>query len=248
MNIALISDIHGNLVALETVLKAVEADAPDQLICLGDCAADGPLPHECLKKLKVLDCPVVLGNTDHDLLRLDSPEQVKDEVQQKFRDIEWWNRQQLTQEDLDFIRTFHPTYSVALDQHTELLCSHGSPRSFHDYILADTPDDDVVPMFNGTDAKLCAGGHTHVQMMRRLNHRMLINPGSVGLPFDRMADGQVYNPLRAEYAILEFDEQNSLSVSLQRTSVDHKAFEQSVLDSGMPHKEWLLKDWVKVPA
>lgn len=248
MKIALISDIHGNLVAFEAVLKAIEADVPDQLICLGDCAADGPLPRECLKKLKDLACPVIMGNTDTDLLELEDLEQVDDEVQQKFRDIEWWNKQQLMQEDLEFIRMFHPTYSVQLNQNTELLCSHGSPRSFHDAILADTPDDDVKAMFEGTDAQFCAGGHTHVQMMWRLNHRTLINPGSVGLPFDRMADGRAYNPLRAEYAILEFDEQNHLNVSLKRTPVDHKAFEQSVLNSGMPHKEWLLKDWVKVPA
>ncbi len=247
MKIALISDIHGNLVSFETALKAIEADAPDQLICLGDCAADGPKPHECLQKLKSLNIPVIMGNTDSNLLSLEAQKSPDDDVvQQNFNDIEWWNKQQLTQEDLEFINTFYPTFSVDLVSGVELLCSHGSPKSFYDFILAITPDEEVAPMFSETTASLCAGGHTHSQMFRRLEHRILINPGSVGLPFNRMPDGRVFNPLLAEYAILEFDAENNLNVSLKRTPVDKDTLEQSIRDSDMPHKDWWLQDWIKV--
>lgn len=246
MKLALISDIHGNLVSLEAVLKAVEVDAPDQIICLGDCAADGPQPRECLQKLKSLKIPVIMGNTDSNLLTLEASKQSDDEVQQNFNDIEWWNKQQLTQEDLDFIHTFHPTLSVELSSDVELLCSHGSPKSFYDFILAATPDEEVVPMFKETTASICAGGHTHSQMFRRLEHRLLINPGSVGLPFDRMPDGKAFNPLLAEYAILEFGATNNLSVSLKRTPIAQEALETSIRDSDMPHQDWWLQDWIKV--
>lgn len=64
MRIALLSDIHGNLVALERVLQERAQEPIDQVVCLGDVAARGPQPHEVIGRLRQLDCPVILGNTD----------------------------------------------------------------------------------------------------------------------------------------------------------------------------------------
>jgi predicted phosphodiesterase len=64
MRIALLADIHGNLSALEAVLAALQAEAVDQLICLGDVAAVGPQPHEVIGRLRDVGCPAVKGNTD----------------------------------------------------------------------------------------------------------------------------------------------------------------------------------------
>ena len=70
MNIALISDIHGNLAAFEAVLADIERVQPDQVDCLGDVLAEGPQPREVLARLRALGCPVVLGNADAELLDL----------------------------------------------------------------------------------------------------------------------------------------------------------------------------------
>jgi predicted phosphodiesterase len=64
MRIALIADIHGNVVALDEVLAELEEKAVDQIVCLGDVAAGGPRPVETLERLRELDCPVVMGNAD----------------------------------------------------------------------------------------------------------------------------------------------------------------------------------------
>lgn len=68
MRIALIADIHGNVVALDEVLAELEKKAVDQIVCLGDVAAGGPRPAQTLERLRELDCPVVMGNADQWLL------------------------------------------------------------------------------------------------------------------------------------------------------------------------------------
>ncbi|MCA9860678.1 MAG: metallophosphoesterase family protein, partial [Thermomicrobiales bacterium] len=67
MRVGLISDVHRNRVALETVLAALARDAPDRIVCLGDCAVMGPDPAGSLDLLETLGCPVILGNADVEL-------------------------------------------------------------------------------------------------------------------------------------------------------------------------------------
>jgi predicted phosphodiesterase len=73
MRVALVSDIHGNAVALRTVLKTVEQEDPDRIVCLGDVVANGPQPSESLEMITELGCPVVMGNVDEALL---TPERI----------------------------------------------------------------------------------------------------------------------------------------------------------------------------
>ena len=64
MRLAIISDIHGNLVALQTVLADIETARVDQIVCLGDVAANGAQPRDVIEKMRALGCPMVRGNTD----------------------------------------------------------------------------------------------------------------------------------------------------------------------------------------
>ena len=75
MRLALISDIHGNNVALEAVLTAISTRAIAQVICLGDVASTGPQPYEVIKRLREMSCPVVMGNMDAWLLQPEPKEQ-----------------------------------------------------------------------------------------------------------------------------------------------------------------------------
>src|SRR5579875_2223789 len=164
MRMALISDIHGNLIALETVLRELEQESIDQIICLGDVAALGPQPHEVIECLRALQCPVVLGNTDAWLLT--SPVAVQSDSEH-LRVITRWCAEQLSAEDIAYLRTFPPLLEVPLDENRTLLCYHGSPRSFDDVIAAITPDEKVKEMLTGFSASVMVGGHTHIQMIRR---------------------------------------------------------------------------------
>ncbi|HKV84893.1 MAG TPA: metallophosphoesterase family protein [Ktedonobacterales bacterium] len=240
--LALISDIHGNLVALEAILADIAARGVTEIVCLGDIAATGPQPHEVAERVRALGCPVVMGNTDAWLLT-PAPRPDGDEAQRVLDAIDLWCAEQLTPEDRAFLASFQPTVSVPLDGGKRLLCYHGSPRSFNDRMTPDTPEEQVSEWLTGTDADLYAGGHTHVQMLRRYQRSILVNPGSVGLPLNPTFPGpDIRNPAWGEYALVECDG-DRLSVALQRVPFDTAALVRIAHTSGMPHAEVWNADW-----
>lgn len=244
MRIAIISDIHGNLPALEAILADLHAQEVEQIVCLGDVAAFGPQPCEVLTRLRALDCPVVMGNTDEWLLN-PTPHEARDENSQRVTEVEMWSARQLSAGDLDYLRSFCPTIELSLDGGATLLCFHGSPQSPIDVILPTTPDAGLERMLADCQATVMAGGHTHAQMLRRYGEAALINPGSAGLPYERdLITGRARNPARAEYGIVGW-ERGTLAVEFRRVPFDVRELVRTALDSGMPHARWWAKDWVQ---
>jgi predicted phosphodiesterase len=156
-------------------------------------------------------------------------------------DLEKWTAEQLDESNLKWLRELPPTRSIRLDDRIDLLCVHGSPRSFDEQITADTPEQDLIEAVDGYDFDIMVCGHTHVQMLRRLESRTIVNVGSVAIPFERAFDGSA--PPRiypwAEYASLEL-EQGYPTISLHRVEYDYSAYESAVRQSGMSQLiEWL---------
>ncbi|WIG60757.1 MAG: Diadenosine tetraphosphatase related serine/threonine protein phosphatase [Ktedonobacterales bacterium] len=245
MRIAIISDIHGNLIALNAVLDDLAREPLDQIICLGDVASFGPQPAEVVARLRAAGCPVVMGNADAELLTPGAP--AADETLRRLQEIDVWCAAQLSTADRAYISSFQPTISVTLDTGASLLCYHGSPQSFNDPIRTTTSDDDLARYFSGFSAQLFAGGHTHIQMLRRYRDALVLNPGSVGLAYDRVpspgvADATVRNPPWAEYAILTVAG-GRLGVDLRRVPFDVAALLRAARASGMPHAAWWCADW-----
>lgn len=242
MRIALIADIHGNLVALETVLQEVAREAVDQIICLGDVAALGPQPHAVVHRLRQLQCPVILGNTDAWLL---APKGAKTSDSEILAMITSWCAAQLTPEDQQYVHAFSPLLEVPLDEGRSLCCYHGSPRSFDDVIAATTPDAVVQQMLAGKAATVMVGGHTHIQMLRRYEDLYLVNVGSVGLPGVNAGSPELPNNHQvhwAEYGLVDL-EAGRLSIDLRRIPLDMTAVLRAGTDSGMPHREWWIQKW-----
>jgi predicted phosphodiesterase len=243
MSTALISDIHGNLVAFDAVLADIAAQGVERIVFLGDVALTGPQPREAVARLRSLACSVIMGNCDAWMLAPESREP-RDENARNIQEIDQWTVDQLAPADLDYLRTFQPTVSVALDdagtggESGMLLCYHGSPRSFHEQIDPETPHELLDEFFQGGAARVYAGGHTHEQMVRRHRQALVVNPGSVGLPFDRVPPSpDARNPSWAEYAILSVAGER-LSVELRRVPFDLAALVRAAHESGMPHAEW----------
>jgi predicted phosphodiesterase len=230
MRVAIISDIHGNGVAFEAVLHDLGSVAAEQVVCLGDAIQGGAQPTETVARLRELGCPVVMGNADAWLLSgVDTAEPASEELRQ-MRD---WSLAQLSDGDRAFIAGFVPTVEIALGQAGTLLCFHGSPRSFDEIIFPDTPTEDVERMLGGTAALALAGGHTHLQQLRRLGKARFINPGSVGLAYDALAQTPLADPW-AEYAVLTVRDDGWLSVEFRRVPFDVDAYLRVVDQSGMP--------------
>jgi predicted phosphodiesterase len=240
MRIGLVADIHGNDVALQTVLRELNGGGIDLLLCLGDVCVLGPQPRECIERLRELGCAMVLGNTDDWLLNASARDEIAGNP--VMRDLADWCAEQLTAADIESVRGFLPSLDVTGDG-WRISCFHGSPQDYNDVINTLTTDEDFDAMLASHDATVWAGGHTHVQLLRRHRHGHIVNPGSVGLPgVGPGVTGLLVNRdvTWAEYAIITLDGKR-VSIDLRRTPLDMDAMLQSARNSGMPHLDWWTK-------
>jgi putative phosphoesterase len=240
VRLGLISDLHGNLLALEAVIEDLETAGIDRLVCLGDVAA-GPEPRGTIERLRELGCPVVVGNWDCWLL--EGMPQLPGDAGPKLRDQGDWSAAQLGEPEQAFLKALPPHVNLNLDG-AAVLCVHGSPRSTTDDIQATTPDEELANMLAGSEPAFLAAGHTHVQLARQHGSTLIVNPGSVGLPFNSWPpNGEVRVSPWAEYAILTIDD-GLISTELRRVSYDISALLDVARESGMPHSEWWAGQWV----
>jgi predicted phosphodiesterase len=251
MRVAILSDIHGNLVALKAVLSDLQRRKIEQVLYLGDVAATGPQPCEVIELVQAKGWPCVRGNTDETLAKNipDIPhekewELLPEEDKRRLLELDEWTRKQLRKSDRDYLSTFEPTVLFRPKNGPSFLCYHGSPRSNHEGIFATTPDNLLTEYLEGHEAEIFVGGHTHMQMLRRFRRSIIVNPGSVGLPFDMHPPwvGRMRNPVRAEYAIVSLA---GKSLSLEFVSVLYSLgdLERAVRNSGLPNSDWWLSDW-----
>ena len=241
MRIALISDLHANHVALEAVLAHLGRAPVDQVLCLGDVATLGPEPGRVLETLASLGARCVRGNHDTFLVEPETlPAYTSAPV---IVDTIAWCRDRLTPAQLAQIRAFAPRLEVPLGDGTTLLGCHGSPRSATDDLLATTPGEGVDAMLAGVEAAVIACGHTHLQLLRQHGGRLLVNPGSVGMPFREFTGGRTPVLLpHAEYAVVEADA-GAVSVSLHRVPVDRAAERVALTGFDAPLRGFLTDAW-----
>jgi len=218
MRIALISDLHGNELALKAVLSDIERVGVDQLACLGDVATLGPRPQEVLSRLAALGCVCILGN--HDEFMLD-PDLIRSYSEAPIIvDAVDWCREQLSSSDRELIGRFERHHEFDLGGGASLFAFHGTPESNMTDLLATSPPGSVDTMLAGRSATVMAGGHTHIQMLRQHRGLLLVNPGSVGLPFREYVAGAAPTVMPyAEYAIVEARDR-SVAIALHRVALD----------------------------
>jgi len=247
MRIAVISDIHGNCVALDAILPDLTHNAIDRVVCLGDAVQGGPQPAEVVDRLQALSCPVVMGNADAWLLtgKDSGAEQIPEERLRRMNDIRDWALTQLSNDDQAFMSRFLLTVEFPLEHGRKLLCFHGSPKSFDDVILPTTPEADFQAMLGVYTSHVLTGGHTHMQQIRRLGvtESFYFNPGSVGFAYshqqtddDFRADGW------AEYAILTAEDKQVM-LEFRRVPFDVQALIAIYRASGHPHVDGAIAQY-----
>ncbi len=243
MRVALISDIHGNLPALEAALADIRTQGADQIIFLGDAATLGPQPKETLDLLRALDCVCIMGN--HDAALLDLSRAADLQIGAPLFSTLAWGHRLLNETDFAFLRSFRPTHKLELGNSLSLLCFHGSPRSNIDMVLSTTTDEVMDGYFAGQSATILAGGHTHVQMLRQRATQVIVNPGSVGSAF---MEPFLYNGTTprlipwAEYALVRA-ENGGWSVDLRRVPFDTEAVCRALEAGENPSREWWLSQY-----
>ena len=245
MKIAIISDIHGNCVALDAVLNDINGMDVDQIVCLGDAVQGGPQPADVVARLRKLDCPVVMGNADDWLLTgVDSgAENIPEERRLRMDAVRDWQLTQLTETDLAFIHAFKPTVQINLDDERTLLCYHGSPQSFDHVILPQTPDEEVRGYLQPKEQTIYTGGHTHMQFIRHFGRTFHFNPGSVGVAYrhDQPDDHFRLDPW-GEYALLT-SRFGNLSLEFRRVMFDVELLASIYKTSGRPFAESAIAEY-----
>lgn len=239
MRLAVFGDIHGNLPALRAVLDDMQTQSADERLCLGDVATGGPWPGECLRKVAALGCPVICGNADRELLGPPIPFRDRGfPDERELYDQEQWSAAQVTAAGRAAVAGF-----LATTTFPGLLAFHGSPERDDEVLDAQTPEGRLTELRAafGT-APLWVGGHTHRPLLRTLDGWTLMNPGSVGLPFEKR--GGVYvNPARAEYLLLD-RVPGGWQATFRRVPYAVEDIRQGFLSSGIPHAEWAAAGWV----
>jgi predicted phosphodiesterase len=186
-----------------------------------------------------------MGNSDHFLLTLDPGAEA---VTERQLDMARWSAAQLSDDLLDFHRSFQPTVALDLGTGRSLLAFHGSTRS-RDEILGPWIEEEAFrDALDATVATLLAGGHVHLQWARRCGEAYFVNPGSVGLAYDHHQPEERFraDPF-AEYAIVTLD-RTGIDVEFRRVPFEREDVLRAIEASGMPHAEHAARLWQPLPA
>lgn len=187
MKIAVLSDIHGNLPALQTATQDIEAWQPDLVVVDGDIVNRGPLSLDCLEfvqaKQRTADWRVVRGNHEDYLLACDRPDAPRSGPEYELWRFAFWAHDQLNGH-LAVLQTLPNQFSWTAPDGSEFRVVHASMRNNRDGIYADSSDDVLYQQIAPVPGVFVTA-HTHRPLIRRFNDSLVVNVGSVGAPFDR---------------------------------------------------------------
>src|SRR5512145_2042261 len=183
MKVAALYDIHGNLFALDAVLREVRAARVDLVVVGGD-VLPGPMPRETLACLMTLEIPVrfIHGNGDRVVAAHLAGGDIS-EVPQAFQEVIHWTAQQLDAKQRQAIARWPSTYEVDIAGLGHTLFCHATPRDDTECFTRMTAEERLTPVFGTVNASVVVCGHTHMQFQRTIAGRVVVNAGSVGMPF-----------------------------------------------------------------
>ena len=172
MRVAVVSDVHGNAVALAAVLAELEREQPDLIVSGGDFTW-GPLPEETFALVSGLKARFVRGNADRAVLE-----------GQSSTEREQWMQAKHTPEMREFLAGFEEHVVVEVDGLGPVRVCHGSPRTDEECVTPETPEERVREFSEGVDERVIVTAHVHIQFDREVAGIRSINAGSVGLPYE----------------------------------------------------------------
>lgn len=235
MRVAVISDTHGNLYALDAVLADIDATGPfDEVIMAGDFAFGGPFPAECVERIRERGYRAVRGNTDEFIVEVatDGARPAGATEAQRHGpaqvEIDRWVVERLTAEQVEYLAGLPLSLTVPDERGEALTVVHATPWSSHDVLAPDAPEEAVARVLDAAGTAAVGYGHIHVQYQRRLDGRLIAAVGTVGLPFD--------GDQRAGYAVFTSGV-DGWSVEFRRVAYDVNAAIEATLRSGVPNAE-----------
>ncbi|MGI9058659.1 MAG: metallophosphoesterase family protein [Ktedonobacteraceae bacterium] len=225
MKVAALYDIHGNLPALNAVLKELEDVRPDLIVVGGDIVS-GPMPKQTLERLSQLGNQIhaLQGNGDREVVTAfdDLPLTLK--VPEEVREGTRWVAQQIERPQRDFLAHLPEQITLHIEGLGDVLFCHATPRSDEEIFTPITPQERLNIIFTDIKQQIVVCGHTHIQFERRVGRKHILNAGSVGMPY---ADSP------GAYWLLLGPEGSEF----RRTMYDIETAAQQVRESGYPHAQ-----------
>lgn len=246
MKIALLSDIHANLPALEACFKSIEEQKPDAIYCLGDLVGYNIWPNEVVNEIRKRGIPTIAGNYDQGI-GLMSDEcgcAYKTEPEKDMGKISiGFTNEIMKDEERKYLRTLPSHINLEFQLYHDklnLLLVHGSPRKINEYLFEDREEKSTIRILEQANADILCFGHTHKPYHRIFNtgtegkdhFRHAINIGSVGKPKD--------GDPRGGYVILTINDntsvtnKDSIQVEFIRFEYDVEKAAKAVEDSPLP--------------
>lgn len=232
MRIALFSDIHANLPALEAFFRSVGQQKPDAIYCLGDLVGYNVWPNEVINEIRKRGIPAIAGNYDFGIGRTsnDCGCAYKTDIEKEMGAVSIsCTNSMVNEEERKYLRTLPAHLRIEFqlnDDKMNLLLVHGSPRKINEYLLEDRDEKSMLRIMEQAGADIMCFGHTHKPYHRILGSRHAINTGSVGKPKD--------GDPRGCYAILTIESDGQPSVEFVRFNYDVEKAANAVINSPLP--------------
>ena len=227
MRIAILSDVHGNLLALDACLVDLESQgSADAVVVAGDLCLNGPKPKKVLQRLEEINAACVRGNTDRYIAE-DSP-------REKFTASESaqiaWTRREIGEHWVSWLKDLPFALRIG-DDDNQLLVVHANPKTDDEQLWPDADEDVLTRLIGREKATVIAFGHLHLPYVRVWRAKLLVNVASAGLPKD--------GDPRAGYAILT-ERKGGWEVKHRRVPFDVKRVATQLADCGIPDSAELI--------
>jgi predicted phosphodiesterase len=182
--VAVIADVHANVIALDAVLAELEREPPDALVVCGDVVG-GPEASATLERLTRIErAHFVRGNADREVVEAFDEARSFDPAEQRpARKAGAWNAERITHAERDFLASFAERVVLTVEGLGDVLFCHGSPRSDEEIMTSQTPEPRLRRILTGIEQRLVVCGHTHVQFDRVVDSTRIVNAGSVGTTY-----------------------------------------------------------------
>lgn len=228
--VAVLSDVHGNVAALEAVRKQLKREKPDVVAIGGDLVMNGPEPGAAIDAIRAMEAEgaiVVQGNTDIAVADADYGAAfpwLQDGPTDAMRAVAEWAHDALDDDQLAWIRRLPSERRVRIGEHL-LLVTHASPGSQTQGFDQGLDPSTTLERLSRTDARVVACGHTHIPEVREFGWKVIVNGGSAGYVFD--------GDPTASWALVTFDD-GTISAEIKRTEYDVLAVSNAISSRGLP--------------
>jgi len=228
--VAVLSDIHGNVIALEAVRKAIKREKPDAVLVAGDLVFNGHDPEGTVTALREFEAEgaiIVQGNTDIAVADFDYSAAfpwMSDGIPDAMKIAAEWAHDALDDEGLSWLRRL-PAERRLMAGDTMFLVTHASPGSQTAGFSTDLDPSVTIERLSGTDARIICCGHTHFPEVRDFGWKQIVNAGSAGYVFD--------GDPTASWALVTVDGE-AVTAEIKRTEFDTMAASNAISARGLP--------------